>query len=130
MFLWKNILLNYMEAYFYDRQGNIIEDITKAAGGLFDGNDAVDSSVIVFDDEQEQKKNVFSYNEFHPIMGENNISVFIDPKNRIFNILARTDDFDGKQIGTSISFTEEEYLKFVNFIRVVSSKDFGSSLNS
>ena len=119
-----------MKAIFYDRQGNIIEDITKAAGGLFEGNNVVDSSVIIFDDETEQKRNVFSYNEFHPIMGENNISVFVDPQNRIFNILARTDDFDGKQIGTSISFTEEEYLKFVNFIMVVSSKDFGSDLKS
>lgn len=119
-----------MKAIFYDRQGNITEDITKADGGLFEGNDIVYSSTIIPDNEPKKYKNVFSYNEFYSIMGENNISIFVNPQARVLNILARTDDFDNKQIGTSISFTDEEFLKFVNFIRVISSKDFGSNLNS
>ena len=119
-----------MKAIIYDKQGNITEDITKGTGALFEGNDAVESSILIVDDEHDPNaSHYFHYNEFHPILGQNNISVFIDPKEHIFNILARTDDFDGKQIGTSLSFTGEEYLKFINLIKVVSSKDFGSNLN-
>ena len=118
-----------MKATFYDILGNATEDTTKASGVLFKGNNSVESSSIILYRKQEQPKEVFKYNEFRNIMGENNISVYINPKEHILNILARTDDFDGKHIGTSILFSEEDYLKFVNIIKIVSSKDFGSDLN-
>lgn len=119
-----------MKEIIYDRQGNLTEDITKAAGALFEGNDAVESSVLIIDDEYDPNVSHYvHYDEFHPILGQNNISIFIDPKEKLFNILARTDNFDGKQIGTSMSFTGEEYDQFISLMKKVIDQNFGSKLN-
>ena len=106
-----------MESKIIDKQGNLTERLENVSAFLFECDDVVESSVIIVDDEPND--NLFRYNTFSPIMGENNISIFFDPNFKVFNVLARTNDFEGKQIGTTLSFIEEDYDKFINLMRKI-----------
>ena len=112
-----------MESKIINKQGNLTEEFKDVKVFLFEGNDAVESSVIITNNESYDipHKNLldFRYDTFSPIMEENNISMFIEPNEKIFNVMGRTDDFDGKQIGTSISFIGEDYDKFINLMRKI-----------
>lgn len=108
-----------MESKIIDKQGNLTEKLENVSAFLFEGDDVVESSVIIVDDEPVDNLLHFRYNTFYPIMGENNISIFFDPNFKVFNVLARTNDFEGKQIGTTLSFTEEDYDKFINLMRKI-----------
>jgi hypothetical protein len=108
-----------METKIVNKQGELTKELKDVNAFLFEGNDAVESSTIIIDDEPVDNLLHFRYNTFSPIMGENNISMFIEPNDKIFNVLARTDDFDGRQIGTSLSFIGEDYDKFIDLMRKI-----------
>lgn len=122
-----------MEAILYDKQGNIIKDHTKAIGVLFEGNDAVESNVIIKNDEQEDRDHVhiedIDKSMYHCVMGKSNISIFIDKHEKIFNLISRSDLADGKSIGTSVSFIDEDFDKFLALMQTVNDPKFGTDMN-
>ena len=54
----------------------------------------------------------------NPVLGENNISIFIDPDEKIFNVIS-CDTYKKPAIGTSVSFIGEDYDRFMNLMKAL-----------
>lgn len=111
-----------MKCTVYDKRGNVIEGISCF---MFEGDDAVESYFIPEEafnqDKKENDENIHHdiWDFFVPVIGENNISLFIDPNSKVFNVISRSDMEDGTHIGTTVSFTDDDYDKFINLMRKV-----------
>ena len=105
-----------------DNGGNVIKGISCF---MFEGDDAVESYFIPEEafkqDKKENNEKIHCdiWDFFVPVIGENNISLFIDPNSKVFNVISRSDMEDGTHIGTTVAFTNDDYDKFINLMKKV-----------
>jgi len=112
-----------MKTIIYDKEGNFVTNPENMSCVLFEGNDTVESQIFKKYDNNielpEIQTKKFDYDAFNCVNGENNVSVFINPKDKIFNVITRSDMENGNYIGTTMSFVGDEYDKFIELMKII-----------
>lgn len=98
-----------MEATFFNQKGEIVTDHKEAFCGFFNGDAVVETEVV----NNEHK----AYPMFNAVMNGDNVSIYVNPNEKIFNVLTSHNLSDGKSYCTTMSITDDEFDKFIEFMK-------------
>lgn len=98
-----------MEATFFNQKGEIVNDHKEAFCGFFNGDSIVETKAVIHEYKEDPM--------FNAVINGDNVSIYVNPNEKIFNVLTSSPLTGGQSLCTTMSITDDEFDKFIEFMK-------------